>query len=131
MDFYISLSTLLSPYAVRALNSIEEIDSRFVIGIFKGNSATTIVSCYCPTNTNDLKDVEKFYKSLISLARLVPKHNFLFIAWDMNAQRGEGDSYKFALRTSSNRNGLILRDVIQENYFVCLSTKLQKDESKK
>jgi len=55
---------LLSPTALRALNSIEEIAN------FNDNPITTIIFCYSPTNVSDIEDV---YKSLSSLARLVPK----------------------------------------------------------
>ena len=65
---------LLSPLALKSLNSIEEIESRIIIANFHGNLITTIISCYSPTNSSDQEDVEKFYQSLSSLVRLVPNH---------------------------------------------------------
>jgi len=44
-----------------------------LIANFNGNPITAIISCYSPTCVSDIKDVEKFYESLSSLVRLVPK----------------------------------------------------------
>jgi len=51
---------LLSPLALKALNSIEEIESRILIANVNGNHIiTTIISCYSPTNVSDCEDVEQ------------------------------------------------------------------------
>ena len=121
---------LRSPLALKSLNTIEEIEPRIIIANFHGNPITTIISCYSPTNSSDQEDVEKFYQSLSSLVRLVPNHNFLIIGGDMNAQTGRSDTHKFAYHASSNRNGVLLEDFIEENNLVCLNTKFQKKSSK-
>ena len=74
---------LLSPLALKSLNTIEEIEPRIIIASFHGNPITTIISCYSPTNSSDGEDVEQFYQSLSALVRLVPKNNFLIIGGDM------------------------------------------------
>ena len=91
---------------------------------------TSIISCYSPTNSSDQEDVEKFYQSLNSLVRLVPNHNFLIIGGDLNAQTGRSDTHKFAYHASSNRNGVLLEDFIEENNLAYLNTKFQKKSSK-
>ena len=121
---------LLSPLALKSLNTIEVIEPRIIIANFHGNPITTIISCYSPTNSSDQEDVEKFYQSLSSLVRLVPNHNFLIIGGDMNAQTGRSDTHKFAYQASSNRNWVLLEDFIEENNLVCLYTKFQKKSSK-
>ena len=51
---------------------------------FNGNTSTTIISCYNPTNASDETDVITFYYKLSSFVRCIPKHNILIIRGDMN-----------------------------------------------
>ena len=66
---------LLSPSAYNSLNSIEMITPRIMVATFNGNPATSIISCYSPTNVSDESEVENFYQELTSLTRNIPKHN--------------------------------------------------------
>ena len=77
---------MLSPKALKCLNSIEKISPRIVVATFNGNPATTVISCYSPTNTSDEQDVINFYDELSALSHHVPKHNLLVVAGDLNAQ---------------------------------------------
>ena len=79
---------LLSPKALKSLKNIEKINPRIVLATFNGNPATTLISCYSPTNTSEEQDVISFYEELSALTRHVPKHNLLIVAGDMNAQTG-------------------------------------------
>ena len=54
-----------------------------------GNPSTTIISCYNPTNVSNKMHLIAFYNELFSLIRSIPKHNFLIIGGDMNAQIGK------------------------------------------
>ena len=121
---------LLSPKAANALNNIEAVDPRIVIATFQGNPAATVISCYSPTNVRDVTEVEDFYVSLSSLVRHIPKHNFIVIGGDMNAQIGRCDTHKFSYYATANRNGRLLEDFIAENDLLCLTTKFQKPHSK-
>jgi len=56
--------------------------------------------------------------------------NFQLIAGDMNAQLGRSDFHKFAFHGTSNKNGQMLEDFIQENNLICLTSKFQKHKSK-
>ena len=73
--------------------------------MFNGNSSTTIITCYSPTNV-------------------------LIIGGDMNAKIGKNVSHKFSLHNSSNRNGEHLTDITLENKLTCLNTKFQKSKRK-
>ena len=73
---------LLSPSAKNSLNNIEKIDHRILITSFNGNPATTIVSCYSPTNIAEEDSVTQFFDELSSIVRNVPKHNVLLIGGD-------------------------------------------------
>ena len=76
---------LLSPHALKSLNSIEKIQPRMMVAIFNSNPSTMIISCYSPTNASDEKDPDTFYNELSSLVYSIPKHNILIFKGDMNA----------------------------------------------
>ena len=117
---------LLSPKALKSLQNIEKITPRIVVATFNGNPATTVISCYSPTNISEESDVLLFYEKLSALTRHVPKHNLLIVAGDMNAQM-DG---KFSYHNSKNRNGNHLADYLEENNLLCLNTHYQKRPSK-
>ena len=121
---------LLSPRALKSLNSIEKIQPRIICATFNGNPCTTIVSCYSPTNASDESDITTFYNELSSLARHTPKHNVLIIGGDMNAQIGKDNNNKFSFHSLPNRNGEHLAEFSLENGLVCLNTKYQKRKGK-
>ena len=47
---------LLSPHALKLLDSIDKIPLRIMVGTFNGNPSTTIIYRYSPTNVRDEKD---------------------------------------------------------------------------
>ena len=96
---------LIGPRTLKSLNSVEKIQPRMMVATFNGNPSTTIISCYSSTNVNEETDLSDFYNELSSLVRCLPKHNFLVIGGDTNAQIGKNVNHKFSLHNSSNRNG--------------------------
>jgi len=124
------VAMLLSPRALKSLNSIEKIQPRIMSATFNGNPCMTVVSCYSPTNASDETDVETFYNGLSSLCRHTPKHNVLIIGGDMNAQIGKTENNRFSLHNTSNRNGDLLAEFSLANRLVCLNTKFQKRKGK-
>ena len=117
---------LLSPRAHEALNSVETITPRIMIGTFNGNPLTTVICGYSPTNVSDEIDVDHFYTDLSTVVRQVPKHNVLVLGGDMNAQLGKYDGYIHSYHEVSNRNGKKLHDFLKENKLICLNTKYQR-----
>ena len=65
---------LLSPPALKSLNSIDKIRLRLIIATFNDS----------PTNISDEYETTSFYDELSSRIRQVPKHNVLMIGY-MNA----------------------------------------------
>ena len=117
---------LLNPKAYKSLNNIEKISPRIVVATFNGNPATTVISCYSPTNVSEEQDVITFYDELSALTHHVPKHNVLVVAGDLNAHLAQNFSY----HDCSNRNGEYLSDYQNENNLLCLGTHFQKSKTK-
>ena len=69
-----------------------------MVATFNGNPSAIIISFYSLTN------ISAFNNELFSLVRSSPKHNFLVIGGDMNAQIGKNVNHKFILHNSSIRN---------------------------
>ena len=67
---------LLSPLALKLLNSIERTQPRIMCATFNGNISTRIVSFYSSTNTRDETDVTTFYNELSSLVCHIPKQRY-------------------------------------------------------
>ena len=93
---------------------------------FQRNPHTNVMSCYSPTNMSDEQDTERFYTDLTYFIRHIPKHNVLIIGGDFNAHLGKYDRYKYSLHRTTNRNGNMLNNFLQENNLLCLNTHYQK-----
>ena len=83
---------VLSPRALKSLNSIEKIQTRMMRVTFNSNSYTTIISCNTTTNVIDETGITTFYNELSSFVQLIPKHNVLIIGGDMNAHIGNHEN---------------------------------------
>ena len=54
----------LGPHTLKSVNSIKKIQLRMMFATFNGNSSTTIISCYSPTNASDETTSITSYPSL-------------------------------------------------------------------
>ena len=104
---------LLSPRALNNLLSVESISQRILVIELSGNPKTTIICVYSPHNSSPIDEVEQFYETLKQTIEQIPLHNFLVIAGDFNAQLGSED-VKFAFNPETNRNGELLKDLLNE-----------------
>ena len=120
------IGMLLSSQAYNTIASVEMISPRIMIVHFQGNPQTSVISCYSPTNISDEQETEIFYTKLTCLTRQIPKHNVLIIGVDLNAHLGKDSGYKYAYHQTTNRNGQMLKDYLQENNMLCLNTHFQK-----
>ena len=120
------IGMLVSSTAYNALGSVEKISPRIMVATFNGNPQTTVICCYSPTNVSDEAEVEEFYADLSSVTRQVPKHNILIIGGDLNVHLGRKDGFKYAYHTTTNRNGIMLKNFLLENNLICLNTKFQR-----
>ena len=84
-DSAISAIIYIHIYIYIYINHIERIQLRMMCASFSGNPSTKIIFCDSPTNDSDKMDTN-FYNNLYSLVLYIPKHNFLIICGDMNAQ---------------------------------------------
>ena len=121
---------LIGPWALKSLNNFEKISSRIMIATFNGNSSTTIISCYSPSNACDETGFDAFHNKLSCLVRSILKHNALIISGDMNAQIGKNVNNKFSLHDSTNRNKEHQVYFILENWLTGRNTKFQKRKRK-
>ena len=103
---------LLSPLAYDAIENVERISTRIMIGNLQGNPRTTVISCYSPTNVSDKNETANCYTELSALTRSIPRHNILIIGGDFNAHLGQEDGLHNAFNNSTNRNGNMLKDYL-------------------
>ncbi len=67
----------------------------------------------------------EFYDDLTSVIRNVPAHNFLTVLGDFNARLGPDDA-RFTLHDQSNRNGVLLAELLVENQLLAANTLFEK-----
>ena len=119
---------LLSSKASNNLISVESISSRIMIIELEGNPKITLICAYSPHNSSPEHEVEEFYDTLRSTLDSVPPHNFLAILGDFNAKLGP-DDVKFTYNTSTNRNGEMLIDFMEEFNLFSSNTNFMKAKS--
>ena len=102
-----------------------------MIAILQGNPRTTVISCYSPTNVSDENETANLYTELSALTRSIPRHSILIIGGDFNSYLGQEDGLKYEFHNSTNRNGNMLKDYLQENKLLCLNTHFQKRTGQK
>ena len=113
-------------YAYMSLYCIEIIQAGMMVDLFNGNSSTTIISGYSPTNVSDEIDLNPFYNELSSFVRSITKHKILIFGRDMNVLIGKNVNNKFRLHNLSNRNGEHLMDFTLENRLKCLNFRKER-----
>jgi len=120
---------LMNSHSLKCLSSVEKINPRIVSASFTGNPATTIISCYSPTNCSDEDDISGFYRDLADTISNIPSHNLVLLCGDFNAQLGN-DDFRFSFHDSTNRNGSHLQDFITEFNLIVTNTHIQKPRRK-
>ena len=116
------IGMLVSSQAYNTIASVEMISSRIMIVHFQGNTQSSVISCYSPINEE--QGTEIFYNKLICLTIQIAKYNVLIIGGDLNADLGKYSGYKYAYHQTTNRNGQMLKDYLQENNMLCLKCRL-------
>ena len=95
-----------------------------------GNSETTIICCYSPTNTTDnVEEVTRFYNDLGTIASAVSAHNCLIVCSDYNAHLGP-EKFQFTFHKDSNENGRRLIDFLDQFNLFAANTKFQNRPGK-
>ena len=98
---------LLSPSALKSLNSIKKFQLIMMHASFNGNLSTTIISSYSSNNASDKMDIITFYNELSSLVQHIPKCNILIIGGDMNIHVGKDGISKSTYTTCQIEMGNI------------------------
>ena len=94
----------------------------------EGNPKSTLICAYSPHNDSSLEDMKSFYNDLRSVLENVPKHNILAVLGDLNARLGPEDQ-KFTYNTSTNRNGELLSDLMDEFNLFCSNCSFMKPQN--
>ena len=109
---------------MKACLEIKKHSNRIIEITLNGSPATTIFSCYSPHNEYSEEDVAQFYDELSSAVYSVPAHNLVVIGGDFNAQLGPVDAH-FTISSVTNRNGLLLKDFMDEHNLLATNTRFQ------
>lgn len=108
------------------LLSVKKMDERIIVATFKGNPKTVVISCHSPHNARPEEEVVNFYNKLSNVVEDIPPHAMLLIGGDMNAQIAKG----FSIHDTTNRNGQLFIDFIEQHNFVIGNTSFQKSTNK-
>ena len=125
-----TIEMLLSPRALKSLNSIERNQPGIMCVRFNGNLYTTIISGFSLTNANDELNITTLYDGLSSFVRHIHKHNILIIDGDINAHMGKEENHKFCSYNLPNRKSECVTDFSLENSLSCLKARFQKSKGK-
>lgn len=121
---------MVSPRARKALHRVHQHTNRILSADFEGNSVTTIMSVYSPTNMAPIEEVERFYNYLRTAIHHVPAHNFLIILGDYNARLGQEDA-AFTYHDNTNCNGAQLAAFLTEHDLLAANTLFRKRMGKR
>ena len=120
---------LISSRVSENLVSVESISPRILLLELHGNPKSTIICAYSPHNSSPIEDVETFYDDLRSVLTNVPAHNILAVLGDFNAKLGP-DVQRFTYNESTNRNGDLLVDLMDEHNLFCSNCSFMKPDSR-
>ena len=115
---------LISPRALKSVQSITCYNKRIIQISLHGNPVTTILCCYSPHNVYPEEVVTEFYQDLTTIINGIPAHNLLIIGGDFNAQLGPSDAL-FTLAKETNRNGKHMKDFMEQHNLVATNTRFQ------
>ena len=120
---------LVSSRVSENLVSVEPISPRIIVLELQGNPKSTIICAYSPHNSSPIEDMDTFYADLRSVLSNVPAHNILAVLGDFNAKIGP-DVQKFSYNESTNRNGELLTDLMDEYNLFCSNCSFMKPKSR-
>ena len=84
---------------------------------------------YSPTHSREDNVINKFYDELRRAIETIPHHNVLIIIGDCNARLGKYDG-NFTYHQQTNKNVVLLIDIINEKQLVITNTCFQKKLNK-
>ena len=117
---------MLNKISINSLCEVISHTERILISTFHGNPATSIRIIYSPTNYSEDEVINKFYDELRRAIETIPNHNILIINEDFNATIGKYDG-NFTYHQETNKNGVLLIDIINEKQLVITNTCFKKN----
>ena len=116
--------------AFNSLTSVYRHDRRTMVANFAGNPVTTFMVTYSPTEGADIVEAEDYYESLSGAIDLIPAHNLLLVAGDLNAHVSPNNRWTSYHQGAANRNGRLLGDLLLERGLEITNTRFQKRRGK-
>ena len=108
--------------AKSALSKVKSWNKRIIVANFSGNTAVTIIVHYLPVE--GCNEAEEHRNQLAAAVKEVLKHNMLVAMGDFNAHLGV--VVKYSIHKSSNSNGKLVYDFVEETGLFITSTSVQK-----
>ena len=116
-----------SKYAEDTLVEIIKYTDRILVAHFNGNPRTTIIVHYAPCESSD--ESEEHYSNLATATTAIPKHNIVIVMGDFNAHLGADDAI-YTFHSSTNSNGKLMIDYLQETNLMISTSALEKKKGK-
>ena len=114
----------MTPEAAQALLSWEPVSPRVLTARFNSKGRKiTIVQCYAPTNTADIKDKEEFYEQIQTILDRTHKRDMKILMGDLNAKVGTDNTHRDLIMGrhgigKQNENGELFTDFCTFNDLV-------------
>ena len=123
---------MVTKKAYQAISLIKSYGNRILLVSFNGNPRLTVIVVYSPTEAAKDDEAEDFHNNLRSVVRDVPAHHLLLTLGDLNAHLGKSSTEDpgWYYHSSTNRNGRLLRDTLQECCLEATNHRFQKRSSK-
>ena len=118
---------MINKKASNVLSEVIKWNERIIIATFEGNPKTTITFHYLPVEGDD--EAEQHYNQLSSAVKQVPKHNILIVLGDFNAHLDKNLA-KYSYHGTSNANGKLVNNFIQESNLFVANASFQKKPAK-
>ena len=123
---------VLTHKAHEAITNVQVISPRILSVSFDGNPKLTVIVVYSPTEGDTTEAAEVFHLNLRMAISQIPAHNLLFAVGDFNAHLSKVDDNdpRWYYHRSTNRNGELLRDTLEESQLEATNHRFQKRPGK-
>ena len=123
---------VLARAGYEAISLIKSYGKRILLVSFNGNPRLTVITVYSPTEAAADEEAEDFHSTLRAAIHEVPAHHLLIVLGDFNARLGKtsADDRQWYFHSTTNRNGGLLRDTMDECQLEATNHRFQKKPGK-
>ena len=123
---------IMTKKAYNAISKIEPVSPRILQLSFDGNPRLTVISVYSPTEGSSIEEAETFHDNLRLAIASIPAHDFLIVVGDLNAHlaKESDEDEQWYFHSTTNRNGELLRDTLQETEMEATNHRFRKKNGK-